>query len=226
MSSHHPPWWMICFARMAGEDSHAIWISRLGADALRAYARSLEGKDIASLPLYGIPFAIKDNIDLAGLPTTAGCPEYAYAPEKHATVVQRLIDAGAIPLGKTNLDQFATGLNGTRSLTVPAATPSTPTSFPAAPVPARPSPWRSPGKLLRSELIPPDPAACPPRSTTWSATSRAAARCPPVAWCPPAARSTPCRSSPSPPKTPSACWPLPLVLMLKMNTRVHWRPMV
>ena len=102
-------------ARMTGEDSHHIWISRLGADALRTYARNLEGKDIASLPLYGIPFAIKDNIDLAGLPTTAGCPEYAYTPEKHATVVQRLIDAGAIPLGKTNLDQFATGLNGTRS---------------------------------------------------------------------------------------------------------------
>ncbi len=102
-------------ARMAGEDSHAIWISRLDADALRAYAGSLEGKDIATLPLYGIPFAIKDNIDLAGLPTTAGCPEYAYTPDKHATVVQRLIDAGAIPLGKTNLDQFATGLNGTRS---------------------------------------------------------------------------------------------------------------
>ncbi|ODU05093.1 MAG: allophanate hydrolase, partial [Thiobacillus sp. SCN 63-1177] len=61
------------------------------------------------------PFAIKDNIDLAGLPTTAACPEYAYAPERHAAVVQRLIDAGAIPVGKTNLDQFATGLNGTRS---------------------------------------------------------------------------------------------------------------
>jgi Asp-tRNA(Asn)/Glu-tRNA(Gln) amidotransferase A subunit family amidase len=59
---------------MAGEDSHRIWISRLDADALRAYARKLEGRDIASLPLYGIPFAIKDNIDLAGLPTTAGCP--------------------------------------------------------------------------------------------------------------------------------------------------------
>ena len=102
-------------ARMAGEDSHAIWISRLGAEALRTYARNLEGKDIASLPLYGIPFAIKDNIDLAGLPTTAACPEFAYTPERSATVVQRLIDAGAIPLGKTNLDQFATGLNGTRS---------------------------------------------------------------------------------------------------------------
>ena len=94
---------------MADEDSHRIWISRLDAAALRAYARMLEGKDIASLPLYGIPFAIKDNIDLVGLPTTAGCPDYAYAPEQHATVVQRLIDAGAIPLGKTNLDQFEIG---------------------------------------------------------------------------------------------------------------------
>jgi allophanate hydrolase len=102
-------------ARLSDEDSHHIWISRLDTDALRAYASKLEGQDIASLPLYGIPFAIKDNIDLVGLPTTAGCPEYAYAPQRHATVVQRLIDAGAIPLGKTNLDQFATGLNGTRS---------------------------------------------------------------------------------------------------------------
>ena len=102
-------------ASMRGEDTQHIWISRLDADALRAYARALEGKDAATLPLYGIPFAIKDNIDLAGLPTTAGCPEFAYTPARSATVVQRLIDAGAIPLGKTNLDQFATGLNGTRS---------------------------------------------------------------------------------------------------------------
>jgi allophanate hydrolase len=105
----------ILLDRMAGEDTHHIWISRLDAGALRAYARTLEGKAIASLPLYGIPFAIKDNIDLAGLPTTAACPEFAYTPKRSATVVQRLIDAGAIPLGKTNLDQFATGLNGTRS---------------------------------------------------------------------------------------------------------------
>lgn len=102
-------------ARMAGEDTHHIWISRLGDDALRAYARNLEGKDIASLPLYGIPFAIKDNIDLAGVPTTAGCPEFARTPAESAAVVQRLLDAGAIAVGKTNLDQFATGLNGTRS---------------------------------------------------------------------------------------------------------------
>jgi allophanate hydrolase len=102
-------------ARLSSEDGRRIWISRLDADDLRAYARKLEGRDIATLPLYGIPFAIKDNIDLAGLPTTVGCLEYAYTPERHATVVARLIDAGAIPLGKTNLDQFATGLNGTRS---------------------------------------------------------------------------------------------------------------
>lgn len=101
--------------RMAGEDTHCIWISRLKPDALRAHARRLGGLDPAGLPLYGIPFAIKDNIDLAGLPTTAGCPEFAYEPARNATVVQRLIDAGAIPLGKANLDQFATGLNGTRS---------------------------------------------------------------------------------------------------------------
>lgn len=102
-------------ARMHGEDSHRVWISRLDVDTLRDYARKLEGRGIDSLPLYGIPFVIKDNINLAGLPTTAGCPEFAYTPSRSATIVQRLIDAGAIPLGKTNLDQFATGLNGTRS---------------------------------------------------------------------------------------------------------------
>ncbi|MCX7693526.1 allophanate hydrolase [Tepidimonas taiwanensis] len=102
-------------ARLDGEDRHRVWIQRLDADALRGYARALEGQDPASLPLYGVPFAIKDNIDLAGVPTTAGCPAFAYTPTRHATVVQRLLDAGAIPVGKTNLDQFATGLNGTRS---------------------------------------------------------------------------------------------------------------
>jgi allophanate hydrolase len=67
------------------------------------------------LPLFGLPFAIKDNIDLAGVPTTAGCPAFAYVPQQSAFAVQRLIDAGAIPIGKTNLDQFATGLVGTRT---------------------------------------------------------------------------------------------------------------
>ena len=75
----------------------------------------LAAADPRDLPLYGIPFAIKDNIDLAGIPTTAACPAFAYTPQRSAHVVQRLIAAGAIPVGKTNLDQFATGLVGTRS---------------------------------------------------------------------------------------------------------------
>ncbi len=92
-----------------------IWITRLDFEHVMPYLRALEGESIDTRPLYGIPFVIKDNIDLAGVPTSAGCPEYAYVPARSAVVVQRLIDAGAIPLGKTNLDQFATGLVGTRS---------------------------------------------------------------------------------------------------------------
>ena len=67
------------------------------------------------LPLYGVPFAVKDNIDVAGLPTTAACPGFAYQPQQSAEVVRRLVEAGAIVVGKTNLDQFATGLVGVRS---------------------------------------------------------------------------------------------------------------
>jgi allophanate hydrolase len=91
------------------------WITLLPRERILAMAQALVSRPPESLPLYGIPFAIKDNIDLAGIPTTAGCPEYAYTPSESAFVVQRLIDAGAIPIGKTNLDQFATGLVGTRS---------------------------------------------------------------------------------------------------------------
>ena len=102
-------------AEIRGEDSRNVWITVLDDAALEPYLARLEGLEPASLPLYGVPFAIKDNIDLAGVPTTAGCPEYAYVPERSAFVVQRLIDAGAVPLGKTHLDQFATGLVGARS---------------------------------------------------------------------------------------------------------------
>ncbi len=105
-------------AQMLAEDAalnRNIWIRRLTLEELLVHAKALVGRDAESLPLYGIPFAIKDNIDLAGIPTTAGCPEFAYTPDKNATVVQLLIDAGAIPVGKTNLDQFATGLVGVRS---------------------------------------------------------------------------------------------------------------
>jgi allophanate hydrolase len=97
------------------DDSDNVWIHKLPLESLRQYARKVEEKGMAALPLYGIPFAIKDNIDLAGVPTTAACPAFTYTPQRSATVVQRLIDAGAIPIGKANLDQFATGLNGTRS---------------------------------------------------------------------------------------------------------------
>lgn len=97
------------------KEKSPVWIYLLSETELAPYLERLKKYTPQELPLYGIPFAIKDNIDLAGIPTTAGCPAYAYTPEKSAFVVQRLIDAGAIPLGKTNLDQFATGLVGVRS---------------------------------------------------------------------------------------------------------------
>jgi allophanate hydrolase len=92
-----------------------LWITRLTPAQVQTYLEPLDGRSIEELPLYGIPFVIKDNIDLAGVATTAACRAFAYVPERSATVVERLIGAGAIPLGKTNLDQFATGLVGTRS---------------------------------------------------------------------------------------------------------------
>lgn len=94
--------------------SDPAWITRLDREQLEPYLQRLDRADPDTLPLFGIPFAIKDNIDLAGVPTTAGCPAYAYTPESSAFVVRQLIEAGAIPLGKTNLDQFATGLVGER----------------------------------------------------------------------------------------------------------------
>ncbi len=101
--------------RSARHPDHAIWITPPQRERLLERARELEGRDMEGLPLYGVPFAIKDNIDLAGVPTTCACPGFAYTPKTSATVVQKLLDAGAIAMGKTNLDQFATGLNGTRS---------------------------------------------------------------------------------------------------------------
>ena len=105
--------------RLARYDSiqPAVWISRFDDAALRAAAAAVDARIAAgeALPLAGVPFAVKDNIDVAGLDTTAACPAFAYAPAESATVVDRLVAAGAIPVGKTNLDQFATGLNGTRS---------------------------------------------------------------------------------------------------------------
>jgi allophanate hydrolase len=104
------------YERIAAGPTKPVWISLVPRGEALARARAL-AKDSAAVTgaLYGVPFAIKDNIDLAGLPTTAGCPAYAYSPERTATVVERLLAVGGIPIGKTNLDQFATGLVGTRS---------------------------------------------------------------------------------------------------------------
>ena len=106
-------------ARLAAYDAvqSQIWISRASSEALLAAARAVDAR-VASgevLPLAGVPFAAKDNIDVAGFETTAACPTFAYRPEASARVIERLTAAGAICVGKTNLDQFATGLNGTRS---------------------------------------------------------------------------------------------------------------
>ena len=119
-----------CFARIRDHNDPAIFISLRDEAGAVAEAEALAGKDPSKLPLYGVPVAIKDNIDVAGLPTTAACPAFAYSPAHDATSVARLRAAGAIIIGKTNLDQFATGLVGVRS------------------------PYGIPGNPLRGDLIP------------------------------------------------------------------------
>lgn len=109
-------------AQIERTDRPEVWIARVPHEEVMARARELDqifrhkgAAVFAQLPLFGIPFAVKDNIDVAGMPTTAACPDFSYTPEVSATVVERLLSAGAILIGKTNLDQFATGLIGTRS---------------------------------------------------------------------------------------------------------------
>ena len=99
------------FGRIRSEGKRPIWISLADEGEAIERARSVD----LSLPLGGIPFAVKDSIDIAGMPTTVACPAFSYEPATTAPVVQRLLDAGAILIGKTNLDQFATGLVGVRS---------------------------------------------------------------------------------------------------------------
>jgi allophanate hydrolase len=99
------------FDAIASEGLRPVWISLADRDAAVQKARDVD----PALPLAGVPFAVKDNIDVAGMPTTAGCPAYSHVAEHTAPVVQRLLDAGAVLIGKTNLDQFATGLVGVRS---------------------------------------------------------------------------------------------------------------
>ncbi|MDT0196691.1 allophanate hydrolase [Arthrobacter sp. AB6] len=99
--------------RVAVHAEKNIWIHV--SETLLADAEVLDARDEGSLPLYGVPFALKDNIDIAGVPTTAGCPEFAYTPDASSPIVQKLLKAGALFVGKANMDQFATGLNGTRT---------------------------------------------------------------------------------------------------------------
>ena len=105
------------FARIAACDRAEVWIHLRDEGSVRTDARRVERRVQAgeALPLAGLTVAVKDNIDVAGLPTTAGCPAFAYRPSADAPVVARLRAAGALVLGKTNMDQFATGLVGTRS---------------------------------------------------------------------------------------------------------------
>jgi allophanate hydrolase len=105
------------YDQLESQPLNPVWISLVPREVSLARARALEKRasKAASLPLYGVPFAVKDNIDVEGVATTAGCPAYSYNPSQSATTVWRLIEAGAIPIGKTNLDQFATGLVGVRS---------------------------------------------------------------------------------------------------------------
>lgn len=101
------------YARAEAYGDPAVWITLRPKEEALAEARALDAGP--RRPLHGVPFAVKDNIDVAGMPTTAACPDFAYLPDADATVIARLRAAGAIVLGKTNLDQFATGLVGTRS---------------------------------------------------------------------------------------------------------------
>lgn len=107
------------YDRIESRGHDHTWISLVPRQ--RALERAQRVVQLPHRPLSGIPFAVKDNIDVAGYPTTAACPDFAYTPEKTASVVDRLEQAGAILIGKTNLDQFATGLVGTRS---PYGTPA------------------------------------------------------------------------------------------------------
>ena len=106
---------------IAARGDDGTWLSTVPREQLLAAAAEIENRPGArTLPLYGVPFGVKDSIDVEGVPTTLSCPDYAYVASATAHSVQRLLDAGALYVGKTNLDQFATGLNGTRTpYTVP-----------------------------------------------------------------------------------------------------------
>ncbi len=104
------------YDRCARHTDNPIWITLLPKAQMLQAAQDLETRGYdTTLPLYGIPIAVKDNIDVAGVPTTNACPGFSYTPNQNATVVEKLVQAGALIIGKTNMDQFATGLVGVRS---------------------------------------------------------------------------------------------------------------
>ncbi len=103
------------YRRIAAADDPGIFLALVPEAELRAAARALGSFDPETKPLWGVPFAVKDNVDVAGLPTTAACPDFAFTPQASAPAVERLLAAGALLVGKTNLDQFATGLVGVRT---------------------------------------------------------------------------------------------------------------
>ncbi len=103
------------YSRILSQPLRPIWISLIPRDTVLARAEEVSRGDRAKMPLYGVPFAVKDNMDVAGMETTAACPAFAYTAKETATVVKQLEAAGAILVGKTNMDQFATGLVGVRS---------------------------------------------------------------------------------------------------------------
>jgi allophanate hydrolase len=144
------------YERIARGDHPNVWIHLAPKADLLARARELGPFDPAKAsPLWGIPFGVKDNIDVAGMPTTAACPDYAYNPKRSALTVERLLAGGALCIGKTNMDQFATGLVGTRS--------------PAARAPARQWLLQAVTSAFRSAPTPQARAACPQRSaTSWA----------------------------------------------------------
>ncbi len=130
------------YRRIRVAEDPYIFISLRDEAEVMAEVAALPARDAAAMPLWGVPFAVKDNIDVGGMPTTAACPAFAYDAPADAFVVARLRAAGAIVIGKTNLDQFATGLVGSGRRMACRAMPSTPRSYRAGRRRGPPLRWR------------------------------------------------------------------------------------